>query len=119
MSFDFSGKKNDLRHPAQRKMWQRIQFTLSQIEEWGKEGVDEQSFIRDMFLNGYGEPCLVKKYITYLIDMEKIKRQGERLFSSNYTVKEEESGQTRLDSDFIHTDTQSPASEGRGRRSTE
>lgn len=102
MGFDF-GRNSDLRHPAQRKMRDRIQFVLSKIEEARKEGIEEDELLSQMFLNGFGEPKLIKKYIAYLIDWEKIRKKGGRLYSSNYSVMGEQNSQAKPDSSFMHT----------------
>ena len=104
MSFDFR-RNSDLRHPAQRKMRERIQFVLSKIEEAGKEGMEEGDLLGQMFINGFGEPKLIKKYIAYLVDWGKIRKEGGRLYSSNYSVKGEQDSQTEPNDSLLHTHT--------------
>lgn len=74
----------DIKHPMQKAMQARINFLLAQIEEAGKDGVEEKELEHLFFFNGFGEPRLTKKYLSILTDYGRVRKEGARYFSRNF-----------------------------------
>ncbi len=74
----------NIKHPMQKAMQARINFLLSRIEEAGKDGIDENDLEQLFFFNGFGEPRLTRKYLSILLNYDKVKKEGTMYYSRNF-----------------------------------
>ncbi len=84
------------KHPMQKGMQIRINLLLANIEEAGPKGIEQKDLELVFFMNGFGTPNLVRKYLSLLLDFGKVRKDGTRYFSRNYPERGEEE-QTRID----------------------
>ena len=84
-------------------MSERTQFLLSRIEESGEEGIAKSELLCIMFVNGFGEPRLTEKYLTYLVGFGKVREEGDRFYSSRCAVTESQSAPQVAEDSVIHT----------------
>jgi hypothetical protein len=102
------GALTEPKHPMQKGMQVRINLLLANIEEAGPSGVDQKDLELLFFMNGFGTPSLVKRYLSLLSDFGKVRKEGTKYFSRNFPERGD-ARQQRIDEAIepgsIHTHT--------------